>query len=132
MVQRRKIPEGFLFARIVPQILAFAYDHIRWLVYVIRPAWSDGLNAVFEDRAKHEGMGSANSPNWTGNPTKATSKKTAAPSPWPISATDASGPRVGGRAGVNGLGDASYLSFFRWGANDVRLTTRRGRNGPGS
>ncbi len=46
--------EGFLRYRVVPQILALAYYHLSWLLYVLRPAWSYGLNADFEDHAEHE------------------------------------------------------------------------------
>jgi len=56
MVQNRKIRENFFRHRIIPQILAFAYYHISWLLYVIRPALSYGLNADFEDHAEHEYM----------------------------------------------------------------------------
>ncbi|HMX95092.1 MAG TPA: alternative oxidase [Elusimicrobiota bacterium] len=56
MVQKRKIRENFFLARVVPQILAFVYYHISWLLYVIKPAWSYSLNADFEDHAEHEYM----------------------------------------------------------------------------
>lgn len=46
--------EGFLRFRVLPQLLAFTYYHLSWLLYVIRPAWSYGLNADFEDHAEHE------------------------------------------------------------------------------
>jgi ubiquinol oxidase len=45
---------GFVKHRIVPQLIAFAYYHLSWLMYVIRPAWSYRLNADFEDHAEHE------------------------------------------------------------------------------
>lgn len=45
---------GFIRHRIVPQILAFAYYQLSWLMYVVRPAWSYRLNADFEDHAEHE------------------------------------------------------------------------------
>jgi ubiquinol oxidase len=45
---------GFVRSRIVPQILAFAYYQLSWLMYVVRPAWSYRLNADFEDHAEHE------------------------------------------------------------------------------
>lgn len=41
-------------SRLVPQVLAFAYYHLSWLLYVVRPAWSYRLNADFEDHAEHE------------------------------------------------------------------------------
>ncbi|HVL28682.1 MAG TPA: hypothetical protein VM390_11080, partial [Acidimicrobiales bacterium] len=30
------------------------YYHLSWLLYVLRPRWSYGLNADFEDHAEHE------------------------------------------------------------------------------
>ena len=56
MVQVRGIREQFFWHRVVPQILAFAYYHISWLLYVLKPAWSYALNADFEDHAEHEYM----------------------------------------------------------------------------
>ena len=46
--------ENFLRYRVLPQLLAFAYYQLSWLLYVIRPRWSYGLNADFEDHAEHE------------------------------------------------------------------------------
>ena len=57
MVQGKGIRENFFLHRVVPQILAFAYYHVSWLLYVIKPSWSYGLNADFEDHAEHEYMG---------------------------------------------------------------------------
>ena len=42
--------------RVAPQIAAFFYYHVSWLLYVIKPEWSYGLNADFEDHAEHEYM----------------------------------------------------------------------------
>ncbi len=56
MVQSRRVGESFFWHRIIPQILAFAYYHVSWLLYVIKPALSYGLNADFEDHAEHEYM----------------------------------------------------------------------------
>lgn len=56
MVQRKGVRESFLFARALPQIMAFAYYHISWLLYVLKPSWSYALNADFEDHAEHEYM----------------------------------------------------------------------------
>ena len=48
-------PRGsWLKSRVLPQILAFAYYQLSWLMYAIRPAWSYRLNADFEDHAEHE------------------------------------------------------------------------------
>jgi hypothetical protein len=45
---------GFVRHRVVPQLIAFAYYQLSWLLYVIRPSWSYRLNADFEDHAEHE------------------------------------------------------------------------------
>lgn len=56
MVQRQGIRENFFLFRIVPQLIALFYYHVSWLLYVLKPAWSYGLNADFEDHAEHEYM----------------------------------------------------------------------------
>jgi hypothetical protein len=56
MVANRNIREGFLRYRVLPQIIAFFYYHISWLLYVIQPQRSYELNAHFEDHAEHEYM----------------------------------------------------------------------------
>lgn len=56
LVQKENIRENFFLYRIVPQIMAFAYYHISWILYVAKPTWSYGLNADFEDHAEHEYM----------------------------------------------------------------------------
>lgn len=56
MTQKKKIHENFFLYRILPQFMAFFYYHISWILYVIKPAWSYGLNADFEDHAEHEYM----------------------------------------------------------------------------
>ena len=38
----------------LPQVIAFVYYQISWLLYVLSPAWSYRLNADFEDHAEHE------------------------------------------------------------------------------
>jgi ubiquinol oxidase len=48
-------PYGLL-AGILPQIAAFVYYHVSWLLYVIDPKDSYELNADFEDHAEHEYM----------------------------------------------------------------------------
>jgi hypothetical protein len=54
LVERQGTRESFVRFRVIPQVLAFAYYHLSWLLYVVRPAWSYGLNADFEDHAEHE------------------------------------------------------------------------------
>ncbi|MGH8902386.1 MAG: alternative oxidase [Egibacteraceae bacterium] len=46
--------EGFLRYWLLPQILAFVYYQLSWLLYVLKPAWSYRLNVDFEDHAEHE------------------------------------------------------------------------------
>ncbi|MBF5041579.1 hypothetical protein FGE12_04215 [Aggregicoccus sp. 17bor-14] len=55
-VQRSGVQEGFLRYRVVPQLIAFFYYHVSWLLYVINPKLSYALNADFEDHAEHEYM----------------------------------------------------------------------------
>jgi hypothetical protein len=38
----------------LPQVIAFVYYQLSWLLYVWSPAWSYRLNADFEDHAEHE------------------------------------------------------------------------------
>jgi hypothetical protein len=38
----------------LPQLIALAYYHLSWLLYVVSPASSYRLNADFEDHAEHE------------------------------------------------------------------------------
>ena len=56
LTDRAGVREGFVRYRVVPQMMAFVYYHIAWLLYVIRPRWSYLLNAWFEDHAEHEYM----------------------------------------------------------------------------
>ena len=55
-IQKRGIQEGFIRFRLMPQILAFFYFHISWVLYVIKPSLSYRLNIDFEDHAEHEYM----------------------------------------------------------------------------
>jgi ubiquinol oxidase len=50
------VREGWLRFRVIPQLLAFAYYQLSWLLFVVKPAWSYRLNADFEDHAEHEYM----------------------------------------------------------------------------
>lgn len=54
LVQREPRRLGFVRHRVVPQVLAFGYYQLSWLLYALRPAWSYRLNADFEDHAEHE------------------------------------------------------------------------------
>ena len=56
MIHRKGPREGFLRYRLLPQVIAFFYYQISWILYVIRPGLSYRLNADFEDHAEHEYM----------------------------------------------------------------------------
>jgi len=45
---------SFLRSRVVPQVLAFAYYQLSWIMFALKPEWSYRLNADFEDHAEHE------------------------------------------------------------------------------
>ncbi|CAN5776676.1 hypothetical protein BH24ACT6_BH24ACT6_06930 [soil metagenome] len=46
--------EPFIRYRVIPQIIAFGYYQLSWVLYALKPAWSYGLNVDFEDHAEHE------------------------------------------------------------------------------
>ena len=56
IVQKKGIKENFFLLRFVPQLIAFFYYHVSWILYVMKPTWSYALNADFEDHAEHEYM----------------------------------------------------------------------------
>lgn len=56
LIQNKNIHENLFLHRIIPQILAFFYYHVSWLLYVIKPSLSYALNVDFEDHAEHEYM----------------------------------------------------------------------------
>lgn len=45
---------GMVRRQLIPQILAFTYYWLSWVLYIVRPATSYRLNADFEDHAEHE------------------------------------------------------------------------------
>ncbi len=53
MLDREGFDRSLLRGVVLPQILAFVYYQLSWLLYVARPRWSYGLNADFEDHATH-------------------------------------------------------------------------------
>jgi len=55
-IHRNRLKERFLLHRLAPQIIAFFYYQISWLLYVIKPEWSYRLNVDFESHAEHEYM----------------------------------------------------------------------------
>lgn len=56
LVSKLDLKKNLLMHRVLPQIMAFIYYHISWLLYVINPKLSYELNAHFEDHAEHEYM----------------------------------------------------------------------------
>jgi hypothetical protein len=56
LIQKDGIRENFLLYRLAPQLAAFFYYHVTWLLYVLDPKLSYALNADFEDHAEHEYM----------------------------------------------------------------------------
>ncbi len=53
LLDNRGFNRSALRGRFLPQIIAFGYYHLSWLLYVARPQLSYGLNADFEDHAMH-------------------------------------------------------------------------------
>ena len=51
---RQEARHSVIRSRVIPQMLAFAYYQLSWVLYVLRPRWSYRLNADFEDHAQHE------------------------------------------------------------------------------
>lgn len=56
LLQRRGVVMRPVRDRLVPQLLAWAYYQLSWLLFVVKPRWSYALNAQFEDHAEHEYM----------------------------------------------------------------------------
>lgn len=56
LTRKKSLRENFFLYRLVPQFIAFFYYHVSWLLYVVKPSLSYGLNADFEDHAEHEYM----------------------------------------------------------------------------
>jgi len=56
LIARSGRREGMILYWLLPQLVAFVYYQIVWLLYVVRPAAAYRLNAEFEDHAEHEYM----------------------------------------------------------------------------
>lgn len=56
LLQRRGERQGFFRFRVIPQIFAWSYYQISWLLFALHPRMSYRLNAQFEDHAEHEYM----------------------------------------------------------------------------
>jgi ubiquinol oxidase len=55
-IHRNRLKERFVLHRLAPQVIAFFYYQISWLLYVLKPEWSYRLNVDFESHAEHEYM----------------------------------------------------------------------------
>jgi hypothetical protein len=55
-IHRNRVKENFVLHRLAPQVIAFFYYQISWLLYVMKPEWSYRLNVDFETHAEHEYM----------------------------------------------------------------------------
>ena len=55
-LEKQGVKQGMIRFWLIPQIIAFVYYNISWLLYVIKPSLSYRLNADFEDHAEHEYM----------------------------------------------------------------------------
>ena len=81
LVEAQGQRETFLRHRVLPQVLAFSYYHLSWVLYVLKPAWSYHLNADFEDHAEQSTRSSCRSTrNWRSSPTTACSPRSTATS----------------------------------------------------
>jgi hypothetical protein len=56
MLEHRRVELSWFRYRLLPQVIAFVYYQVSWLMFVVRPEWSHRLNADFEDHAEHEYM----------------------------------------------------------------------------
>jgi len=56
LAAKKGVGENLLVHGFIPQVIAFFYYHVSWILYVIRPRWSYLLNTYFEDHAEHEYM----------------------------------------------------------------------------
>jgi hypothetical protein len=56
LIGAQGVREGAIRYWLIPQVVAFVYYQIVWLLYVVRPAAAYRLNAEFEDHAEHEYM----------------------------------------------------------------------------
>jgi len=53
LLDRRGFDRKPIRGVVIPQLLAFCYYQLSWLLFVVRPRWSYALNADFEDHATH-------------------------------------------------------------------------------
>ena len=53
LLDRQGFRRSLVRGTILPQLIAFVYYQLSWLLFVVRPKWSYALNADFEDHATH-------------------------------------------------------------------------------
>ncbi len=69
LISKSGVTEGRIKFYWIPQLLAFGYYQLSWLLFVLRPGWSYMLNADFEDHAEHEYMSFVHEhPEWDDTP----------------------------------------------------------------
>lgn len=69
LIDRSGKRENRIYYFWIPQAIALVYYQVSWLLFVIRPKLSYGLNADFEDHAEHEYMALvAENPQWDSEP----------------------------------------------------------------
>lgn len=56
LVMKLGIKKNLFKHKLIPQLIAFIYYYVSWILYVINPKLSYELNAHFEDHAEHEYM----------------------------------------------------------------------------
>lgn len=56
LLEKKGKRHGVIRVRIIPQVLAWVYYHLSWLLYAVKPRVSYRLNVEFEDHAEHEYM----------------------------------------------------------------------------
>ncbi len=79
-IGRFGVRQGVVRFTVIPQLLAFVYYQVSWLLFVVRPRWSYRLNADFEDHATHEYMELVREhPEWEREPFDSTFRDDYAP-----------------------------------------------------
>lgn len=82
LATRAEAKRPVLRHRVIPQLIAMAYCHLAWLLFVVKPAWSYRLNTHFEDHALTRVHAlRRRTPNWSTNPTRAPSPPTTGATP---------------------------------------------------
>lgn len=56
LLQAQDVKRDFLRQRLLARVIRAPYRLLCWILFLVRPAWSYGLNAHFEDHAEREYM----------------------------------------------------------------------------